>query len=101
MVKLREIKGAVVERKEEVKISLNTPQDQTFISGMAAGFNQALSFQGEVSLTLSRVRLAILLMEVIAKYNHHEENYLNAGTKFELMADALIAAEGEIIEVKK
>lgn len=96
-IKIKDIEDAVVEKitshvdpiffQDEQKY-LKTDEHQRIFG---EGFNKGVTAQGEVSLGLNRERLA----GIIAK--HWEALHIEPCLE---LADALIAAEGEIIEVK-
>lgn len=80
-MKAKNIPGFMIEEIEILKGELLTPNYEY-------GFNEAREMQGEREITLNRDRLASLLYEWLP-YGHLR------------LADAIISAEAEIIEVKK
>jgi hypothetical protein len=98
-VKIKDIKGALVEKKEECNVA-NRRSDPQFMRGI--GFNACRDEQGEVSIGLNREKLAKII-ESWESYkdgikNIASEHYYTMNSLF--LADAIIANEHEIIEVK-
>lgn len=80
-VKLKDVKGLLVEKKNEVSHG-----------EWAEGFNEAIDFQGERSLTLNREKLAKCIESF---YNRN----LMKDVRDKGLSDAIIQALPEILEV--
>lgn len=97
MIKLSEISGLMIDRK-----ILDLPDEdiETFISG----FNDAIFTQGQKLIGLNRERLAKTIFEYQMFTTRNEyckwDDLLSKGVWLQ-EADAIIAAEKELFEVKE
>lgn len=91
MVKIKNIKGALVEKRPE---NFTDPNFQQRVSYEGIGANKVIDQQGEIDISLSREKLANIISNAYRPY---------AGTEifnnYEI-ADAIIAAEKDLLEVK-
>lgn len=105
MTKIKDIAGALVEKKKESK-EKSTTLTATCGCGPDGGcgcsiddFNEAIDQQGEVEITLNRERLAKELLRIVNGFNFDttEEIYRQMALG---MADAIIAQESTLLERK-
>lgn len=96
-VKIKNIKGALVEKRPE---NFTDPNFQQRVSYEGIGANKAIDQQGEVEITLNRERLAIEINKASDRFYamHVSERMM---TECLFIADAIISAEAELLEVVK
>lgn len=81
-VKIRDIKELLLDVKQ-------IPLHEDYAEALTIGFNKAIDLQGKRSIGLNRNKLIEIIKE---KWNTHEG--------WVLMADAIIANESKLLEVK-
>lgn len=97
MVKIKEIKGVLLEKRE-------IPLHEDYAEAIAIGFNQCRQEQGQVSIGLNRDKL----INKIEDFWREEDFLSELPSQFQLqfqryiekLADEIIAKEHEILEVK-
>lgn len=98
-IKIKDIPNALVEKKICQEYLIGEECD----CGIGY-FNEAIDQQGEIDIGLNRDRLAKLLFKnsfLDRDWNREGEYFANQRKHFFNLADAIIAAESTLLEVKK
>ena len=104
---LKDIKGAVVDKFSGRPVECG---QLTFIEGKTRGFNEAIEAQSSVKLRFNREKLAFKIYEITMRnlaskeeiksnFGRHYITWNPTVNESWIKADAIIAAEKEIVEV--
>lgn len=109
MTKIKDIRGAIVPEKQPIEVddyggwgNSGDVFSHGYDVGHAEGFNEAITQQGEVDLTLNREKSIKELLRVFnLAIDEFQKGYIDGSELCQAQYEALISSLDTILEVKK